>query len=146
MSKTIVLVGCSKRKSASACPAKELYQGNLFKAARAYAEKFGEDWRILSAYHEMLNPDQLISPYDTSLHDLSKTDLDLWGYACAYQIRRHAFSQGYKKVVILAGSLYRNAIMPYLRECEVTQEITIETPLMHMGIGQQIAWLKGEVK
>jgi hypothetical protein len=36
---------------------------------RQYAEKFGDSWRILSAWYEITHPDQLITDYDARLRE-----------------------------------------------------------------------------
>jgi hypothetical protein len=47
----VVLVACGKSKRPEACPARELYTGTLFRKARAWAERHGDAWAILSARH-----------------------------------------------------------------------------------------------
>lgn len=59
-----LIVGCGAAKLDRAAPARELYTGSLFRAARAYAERSGLPWRILSAEHGLISPDKVIEPYD----------------------------------------------------------------------------------
>lgn len=68
----LVVVGCSRRKLATAepVPALELYQGGCFSALRArvgpvYAR---ERVRILSARHGLVRADEPLLPYDQPLN------------------------------------------------------------------------------
>lgn len=66
--RTIALVACGKAKLDRAAPARDLYIGNLFRAARAHVEAASYDtWYILSAKHHLVHPDTVIAPYDYRL-------------------------------------------------------------------------------
>ncbi len=60
---SIALIGCTKKKQGIACVAREMYvPSQLYRAARAYAERFGGRYLILSAKHELLDPATFIEP------------------------------------------------------------------------------------
>src|SRR6266545_5877788 len=73
MAKILVVVPCSQRKvwdqhpehgTAAACDA---YTGPPFMLNRAYAERFGDHWLILSAKYGFIAPDFPIpGPYDVT--------------------------------------------------------------------------------
>ncbi len=84
---TIVLIACSARKRSLPAPAKDLYQGTLFQAARTWAEKRAERWFILSAKHYLLHPDRVISPYDQSLARWPIRARRAWGTQIAQFLR-----------------------------------------------------------
>lgn len=64
----IALVGCGKSKLPHPAPARLLYIGSLFKAARRYVEDAGYDaWWILSARHGLVHPDEITEPYEATL-------------------------------------------------------------------------------
>lgn len=59
------LVACGGRKATTPQPAKDLYTGGLFKAARAWAEQSPDGaWGIISAKYGILMPDDVVAPYD----------------------------------------------------------------------------------
>jgi hypothetical protein len=69
---TLVVVGCSASKHDvdEAVPAKELYRGSYWSCKRDYAETIGDDWRICSAKHALLDPDNEIEHYNRSVGEL----------------------------------------------------------------------------
>lgn len=129
--KPIVLVACCGQKRDFACPAKDLYVSDLFVKSRAYAERFGSAWAILSAKHGIVDPDAIIEPYDETLADMGKLRRLDWDWKVG-----HAFNALYGRgapVTVLAGEHYRGW-------CSFRDNIDI--PMKGMGIGQQKAWLK----
>jgi len=59
------VIACGGRKLPHPAPARELYTGPLFRAARAWAEQSpGGRWFILSAHHGLVHPDTVVEPYD----------------------------------------------------------------------------------
>jgi len=78
----IVLVGCSATKLEVPAPAKDLYQGPIFKMVRKIIEhpsaKRPTAWGILSAKHGLLAPDDVIDPYDLSVDTFNYRDRQNW--------------------------------------------------------------------
>lgn len=72
----IVLIGCTKRKLDRPAPARELYVGRLFKASVVYAEARGLPWAVLSAEFGVVQPDDVLPPYDKTLRGI---DTKAWG-------------------------------------------------------------------
>jgi len=70
----LILVGCGARKLAHAAPAKDLYTGPLFRAARAYAEAHADAWYVLSAKYGLVHPDRVIEPYNVYLPKLNAVE------------------------------------------------------------------------
>jgi hypothetical protein len=58
----IYLVACVAEKGATAAPARDLYVSAWFKKARAYVERRGATWFVLSAEHGLLDPGASIRP------------------------------------------------------------------------------------
>ena len=65
----VVLVACAKSKVSQPAAAKDLYSSARFRKARAYAEKLGDPWFILSAEHGLVAPDEWLAPYERYLPD-----------------------------------------------------------------------------
>lgn len=128
--KPIVLVACSGQKLDHAAPAQDLYTSDLFKKARAWAEKFGGRWYILSAKHGVVPPGQIIKPYDETLNDKTGHERACWN-----ALVRAQFGEPSCGVVVLAGEKYRGWL----------SGIPHDVPMAGLGIGQQKAWLKSQV-
>lgn len=124
-----VLVACCGRKLPHAAPAQELYQSDLFRKARAYAERAGR-WLILSAEHGVVAPDDVLAPYDRTLDGMSRAERLQW----AERVRRRLSPA--EHYVVLAGEKYCGWIDP---------SFSVERPLLGLGIGQQLSWLKKEL-
>ena len=68
----VVLVGCVKSKLDRGAPAKDLYVSDYFRKMRAYAERAGVRWFILSAEHGLVGPETWVEPYERYLPDTSR--------------------------------------------------------------------------
>ena len=127
--KTTVLVACCGPKLDGIHPAQDLYQSDLFKKSRAYAEKVGDRWAILSALHGVVMPDQRIGNYDRTLTTIPAPERREWTTRVTEQI--HDQFPG-DRLIVLAGNNY----------CQwVNGELPAERPMEGLGIGQQLRWL-----
>jgi cytoplasmic iron level regulating protein YaaA (DUF328/UPF0246 family) len=65
---TIGVLACSKTKGARPAPALELYQGHVFKLARAHLERAGcERLIVLSALYGAVDGGEVLAPYERAL-------------------------------------------------------------------------------
>ena len=137
--KTIALVACSKKKLGYPAPAKDLYQGALFKKARAWAEANADEWYILSAEHGLVFPDQVLEPYDRTLpaHRYDWTTMVIGQLRWRSSLYRLAHNEKFK-VVFLASERYRKTIAYILN---LTKNVWVVTPLAGLPIGRQLQWL-----
>lgn len=136
--KPFVLVGCSAQKLDQAAPAQDLYRGDLFLKARAYAEALGADWRILSALHGILHPTDLVEPYDVCLDKMRVAEVQEWGHSIG--CRLHIMLRGSARpITVLAGQAYREPLFSSLQGRLYAGQVV--APLAGLGIGQQKAWL-----
>jgi len=128
----VFLIACSKAKADRPTVARDLYRGDLFRKAVAYAEAEGGRWFVLSALHGLLNPDAPAAPYDLTLADLSQLERLQWGEAIARDLPAGP-------LVFLAGKHYREPILasPHMNG----RRASCTAPLAGLGIGQQKAWL-----
>lgn len=131
--KTVVLVGCGKSKLAHKAPARDLYTGTLFRKARAWAERHGDEWGILSAKHFLVMPDQIIEPYERRVQDLSRDYLKQWIWNTNWFIRAR-WACDTTRFICLASKAYNQAFGKPVK-------INVEFPLEGMGIGKRIQWL-----
>ena len=142
-----------------------MYTSTLFKAARAYAETFGDYWYVLSARWPTednlscgwLHPDEVIAPYERSLKGLGREEVYQWRAWCQADFAgfclehpefvklprdtglRHSKIEDLV-VIVLAGKDY---VEP-LRDTGFGR--LIETPLEGLQIGERIQWLQQGVE
>lgn len=133
-----VLIGCGAQKLDQAAPAQDLYQGDLFRKARAYAETIGADWRILSALHGILHPSDLVEPYDVCLDKLRSDQVKDWGHRVGCHLHRMLLGDK-RPITVLAGQSYRTPIFSSVQGQLYAGQVV--APLAGLGIGQQKAWL-----
>jgi cytoplasmic iron level regulating protein YaaA (DUF328/UPF0246 family) len=129
--KPVILIGCGKTKLPSRALGRMLYTGNLFRAAKAYAQTHGSAWYILSAKYGLVHPDDVLDPYDLVLTDLDRADRELWGKFVQKQLKK-AGVWGLP-IVFLAGSEYARAVSG-------APDVTM--PLEGLGIGERLRWFK----
>lgn len=132
---TLFLVQCASKKRSSAMPARDLYCSPWFVKARAYVEHQGGRWLILSAKHHVVEPHQVLKPYDVTLNRMSAVRRRQWAEQVLVALRRRC--RAGHRVVILAGDAYRRHLVPALAQwgCRV------EVPMEGLGIGKQLRWL-----
>lgn len=133
----IGLVGCVKTKLDRPAAAKDLYGSPLFRGRRTYVEQSCDRWFILSAKLGVVDPDDVIEPYEQTLKTASEgerrrwsqmvlTSLDvLLGDCTAVVFEMHAGAD-YVDHGLAAGLLERGAELEY--------------PVKGLRMGEQLAW------
>ncbi len=58
--------------------ARDLYVSDWFVKARAYVERTGIDWCILSAEYGLLDPESVIAPYERTLNTMGVVERRAW--------------------------------------------------------------------
>jgi len=116
--------------------ARELYCSTWFLKARDYVEAHALPWFILSAKYGLVNPDQVIQPYNLTLKDMAADERRAWARMVASGLQGKCEKGTF--IIIFAGQYYREYLIPVIEGwgCE------IEVPLRGLGIGQQLKWLK----
>jgi hypothetical protein len=74
----VALVSCVKTKQQFACAARDLYISPRFQKSRTIAEKCANRWFILSALHGLVDPDEVISPYEYALKGAKIAERRKW--------------------------------------------------------------------
>jgi len=136
----IALVACVKQKRDQPSPAKELYTSDWFRKARAYVEQQGAIWYILSANYRLLSPNAIVQPYEQTLNKMPASDRRKWASQVLEQILRINYDHN-TNFQIFAGQKYKEYLLPGLQDAGYT----VNTPLAHLGIGQQLAWFKSHL-
>jgi hypothetical protein len=116
--------------------AKDLYNSDLFKKRRSYAERTRKPWLILSAKHGVVEPDEEIAPYDVALSSASMSQRKEWGRQVVAQLEEHHGSLQGHIFEIHAGDEYVSAIAGPLAAVGAS----LLRPLQGLGIGEQLQW------
>ena len=132
--RAIALVSCVAEKLDHSAPAKNLYTSQLFIKAKRYIEAKGYSWAILSALHGLVEPDQLVAPYEYTLNRMDIKSRRLWAIKVHQQIKEMLPTGGLIRV--FAGEAYRQFLIPLLKQ----DGYMIEVPLEGLKIGEQLAW------
>lgn len=79
--KKLLLIPCGKEKLSERTIASELYIGSYFKAGLNFAINNGLKFKILSAKYGILEPTDLIEPYDLHMKDTGEDYRLKWAYS-----------------------------------------------------------------
>lgn len=134
----VAFVACCKTKLDHPAPAKNLYQSPLFTLTRKYVEReirksCFHGWFILSALHGVVEPDQVLEPYDVSLAAMSKKDREEWSVTVLKQIHRIWKRPEWNRFTVFAGMFYCKPFYSF-NQCKY--------PLSNYGIGERLAFFK----
>lgn len=106
--RTIGLVGCVATKLDKPSKAKDLYISPLFRGRRRYVEKSCNEWFVLSALHGLVDPEEVIAPYNVTLKTFSSSLKHQWSSRILSELNRRF--NDYQNLVfeVHAGSDYRD--------------------------------------
>ena len=135
LGRRLFLVSCVKTKLPRRAAAKDLYISDWFRKARACVECTGCPWAILSAEYGLLNPDEVIRPYEKTLNAMPVAERRSWANEVLESM--DPFLRDIDTVVFFAGERYRELLQPGLRAWGVD----VVVPMQGLSLGQQLAWL-----
>src|SRR6266851_2825565 len=131
----VALVSCASKKSELTFNAEALYASDLFQKASRLASSITTSWYILSAKHGLLEPQEVIEPYDVTLNTLPKEQREKWSQNVFHKLRK--LLRPGDEVIFFAGSKYREFLEPKLREAG----FRVQVPMLGLSIGRQLQWL-----
>ena len=134
-SRRIGLVGCVKQKLPQPQSAKNLYRSTLFTGRRSFVEQSCDEWWILSAEHGLVDPEDLLAPYDFTLNDATKEERRQWATRVFATIVQKIQPERGDIFEIHAGANYRDF---GLTDALENLGCIIENPTKGMGIGKQL--------
>lgn len=134
----IGLVSCTKTKLEQPAPPKELYRPSaLFSKARKYCEQEHDDWYILSARHQLLEPDgSPIEPYEETLTGAKVDRKREWSKTVFDQLESTGLLEPKTILVFHVGKAYYEELLPLLEETDVT----VRFPVDELMIGERLQW------
>ena len=127
---TVGLVSCSKSKRAGAGRARDVYSSWVFRKSVEYVERECDEWAVLSAKHGLLDPEEVIEPYDESLSRAPKAVRDEWNARVRGQIETR-YAGRRVRFILLAGNAYAGCL----------EGLNSEDPLRGLGTGFRRRWL-----
>lgn len=95
----IGIVSCCKKKRSTRMPAGLLYAEPGFYKSVYYAETYCDGWIILSGKHGVLNPSDVIDPYDFDLRNRSPKYIAKWGTEVNKVLRKRFPGAGFIAMV-----------------------------------------------
>ncbi|CAB4785713.1 unannotated protein [freshwater metagenome] len=136
------LIGCVKTKRATPGPAMDLYLSALFNGRRKAVEASCDSWFILSAKHGLLQPTEIIEPYDLALTSLSRTQQELWSQNVVQSLVASLGDLNGFIFEIHAGSEYRNfGVIDGLQRLGAT----VINPTVGLTFGEQLRFYRSSV-
>jgi hypothetical protein len=135
----VVLVGCSSSKAPAARPAGELFTGAAFTKARDLAQRGSAPWYVLSAKFGLLDPTEVVAPYDVYLADQPPQYRTAWGAWVVAQLGLRQSLAG-AVVEVHAGRAYCEPLIAPLAAAGAT----LVEPLAGLSQGRRLAWYGGD--
>lgn len=132
----LLLLGCVKGKRSAASPAKDLYVSALWEKRRQYAESSGQPWRILSAEHGLVCPDQVLEPYDRHLASQSFEYRQKWSHQVARSVLAELEQLGLDTVEFHASRAYTEEVRRTLQHAG----IVVHWPFEGLRQGEHQSW------
>ena len=122
----VALISCGEKKLPYPAPARDLYTGPLFRSARAFVDAAVDAgryhrWFIISAEHYLLDPGEVIAPYDMTMAQRDADRTRQWAIHVDSDLR---CDQGYGlwlehggklEVDVYAGQAYVEPLMAWSR-------------------------------
>ena len=135
----IGLAGCVKSKRLAPAPARDLYTSPLFLGRRGFVELTCERWFVLSAKHGLVDPDQVLEPYDEALKNASEAQRRRWSELVLQDLERRLGDLRGLIFEAHAGSAYLDhGLAAGIEE----RGGIVERPTQGLPFGQQLAFYK----
>ena len=139
MAERVGLVGCVKRKLETPAKAKDLYISALFRGRRGFVEASCDSWWILSAKHGLVDPEEVLAPYDLTLKSMGRAERREWAARTLAELVAIVRPQMGDVIEFHAGADYREY---GLRTGLEAMGCQIEIPTEHLTMGQQRGFYK----
>jgi len=131
----LAFLSCVSMKSNRACEAKDMYISPLFKYSYKFAQMMGVSGiYILSAKYGVIEDNEIITPYDLTLNNMSKNERISWSENV--NLKLEDIIKNDDKILLLAGSKY----IEFLKFNVPSSNIY--NPLKNMPIGKRLQYLK----
>lgn len=134
----IVFLSCVKTKRDTPCAAKDMYISPLFRYSYQYAKSLNpRKIYILSAKYGLLEPDDIIEPYEQTLKNMSAASRKRWGGECINSLKQKGQNFA-EEAVFLCGDNYRKDLLKVFPNHRV--------PIKGISFGNQLKFYKTKLK
>jgi hypothetical protein len=124
----------------SAQKARDLYTSPLYRGRRAFVEKTCDRWFILSALHGLVDPDDVVAPYDQTLADAKEEERRAWSIDVVNDLERKLGDLSGLEFQVHAGAHY----LGHGLEAELLKrDAVVHNPVEGLSLGRQLAFYKG---
>lgn len=142
--RTLVVIPCGKSKiwkknpSAGPTKARDAYTGSPFMVNREYAERFADEWVILSAKYGLIEPDFVIpEDYNATFSDKSSDPISIESLR-----ERASRIEGFEYVVALGSTEYAERVKSAFRGTGVE----VLTPTAGLPIRKAMGKVKDAIR
>ena len=111
-----------------------LYTSAFFRGTSG-AEREAGAWYILSAEHGLVDPAQVLEPYEKTLNRMPRSERERWAAKVREQLLEVLPASA--EVIVLAGQRYREGLVPFLEE----RGYSVSIPLEGLPFGKQLQFL-----
>lgn len=145
----IGFINCGGEKADERCRARHLYTSSYFSAHRSWAEECCDEWRILSAKHGLVHPDQYLDPYDATLNPaydayIGDDAVEAWGERVRATVVHYAASLPRDTVFEIAcAEDYARHLDPLADVLDIGWEFPFRSDEIS-GMFDQMGWLKAQ--
>lgn len=130
----VVVVQCTDSKRDEPAQAGDIYDRSpYFRKQRRYAERFGDFWFIQSAKHGLLEPGEVIEPYNKRPKHID--DVQAWAADIANDLAEYVPPAS--TIDLLGGRAYTNPLTPELE----ARGFDVCEPLRGMKFGRRMSKL-----
>lgn len=135
----IIFISCTKKKKDHKCTAREMYSASAwFRGAYSYAITLNPSKiYILSAKYGLLEPTDVIEPYEKSLITEKDKEIRNWSRMVFAQMEKKQINKG-EEAIFICGKNYRKYLRNYFTKSSA--------PFEHMAIGQQLSFFNKKVR
>jgi hypothetical protein len=132
----IALVACTKTKRQVATHASDLYVSPLFRKSFLAALDRCKQVRILSAKYGLLNPGDIVAPYELTLKHMPGVDRAEWGARVTAELRKAASQND--TLFFFTGDDYFKP----LKSALLASGYRLQQPLGHRSLGARLQYLR----
>ncbi|WP_430642547.1 DUF6884 domain-containing protein [Bradyrhizobium frederickii] len=132
----LALVACTKTKRQVATHASDLYVSPLFRKSLLAALDRCKQVRILSAKHGLLNPGDIVSPYEQTLKFMPAAERAAWGTRVAAQLASAASPND--TLIFFTGDDYFKPLKSTL----LASGYRLQQPLGRRSLGARLQYLR----
>ena len=132
----LMVIGCSREKLEMAAPSRNLYMSDRFRHSVDLATGMAAPFVILSAKHGVVEPGEVLEPYDMDIATLSDAHQRSWAQAAVERLAVHA--QG-RAISVLATGTYERLLLSANGARQ--QPLEIVAPWLELEAPDRVVWL-----